>query len=330
MNNHKMNSSRNTLLYVEDQFHGAANSEGGDDDWTNFINDLPSKSLQDVAGIRPQSISPAPLPLPRNDSNATLASLNNDFQRASLQASLAQELQQANIVNALASYVEKMERATFWDSMATLPEFEPDVPIQLNAFEPPWMISQEALNRSVSASALSTLESTLAQRPRSKSATSHRPTLMTLSQLPSDLRHSIKPYTKPPTPKPMSPVPVEVKKSQCDNCQTTKTPIWRKNGDELLCNACGLYFKTHQCNRKPPKTSKTSIEEVEEVISCTNCQTTTTPLWRRTESGIQCNACGIYEKHHGIPRPIKLNASRRLGGTCATLQPKKTKKKSDE
>jgi len=40
--------------------------------------------------------------------------------------------------------------------------------------------------------------------------------------------------------------------------------------------------------------------------SCANCQTTTTPLWRKDkESGeIMCNACGIYKKNHGVNRPV--------------------------
>lgn len=33
----------------------------------------------------------------------------------------------------------------------------------------------------------------------------------------------------------------------CGNCQTTYTPLWRKNCNtgEILCNACGIYLKTH-------------------------------------------------------------------------------------
>ncbi|WFC95250.1 GATA type transcriptional activator of nitrogen-regulated proteins [Malassezia brasiliensis] len=42
-----------------------------------------------------------------------------------------------------------------------------------------------------------------------------------------------------------------------------------------------------------------------EALRCTNCQTTTTPLWRRDEDGNNiCNACGLYYKLHGTHRPI--------------------------
>lgn len=40
---------------------------------------------------------------------------------------------------------------------------------------------------------------------------------------------------------------------------------------------------------------------------CQNCQTSTTPLWRRDEMGsVLCNACGLFLKLHGRPRPISL------------------------
>jgi GATA-binding protein, other eukaryote len=40
--------------------------------------------------------------------------------------------------------------------------------------------------------------------------------------------------------------------------------------------------------------------------TCQNC-TSTTPLWRRDEIGsVLCNACGLFLKLHGRPRPISL------------------------
>lgn len=41
--------------------------------------------------------------------------------------------------------------------------------------------------------------------------------------------------------------------------------------------------------------------------TCQNCSTSTTPLWRRDEMGsVLCNACGLFLKLHGRPRPISL------------------------
>ncbi|KAI9318638.1 hypothetical protein BX666DRAFT_1929955 [Dichotomocladium elegans] len=40
---------------------------------------------------------------------------------------------------------------------------------------------------------------------------------------------------------------------------------------------------------------------------CTNCSTTTTPLWRRNPQGQPlCNACGLFLKLHGVVRPLSL------------------------
>ncbi|CAI1553287.1 hypothetical protein SEUBUCD646_0K02520 [Saccharomyces eubayanus] len=41
--------------------------------------------------------------------------------------------------------------------------------------------------------------------------------------------------------------------------------------------------------------------------TCQNCFTVKTPLWRRDEHGtVLCNACGLFLKLHGEPRPISL------------------------
>ncbi|KAJ3335618.1 hypothetical protein HDU93_004899 [Gonapodya sp. JEL0774] len=41
---------------------------------------------------------------------------------------------------------------------------------------------------------------------------------------------------------------------------------------------------------------------------CLNCSTTNTPLWRRTELGKLCNACGLFYKLHGTMRPRSMRA----------------------
>ncbi|XP_004456890.1 transcription factor GATA-5 isoform X2 [Dasypus novemcinctus] len=42
-------------------------------------------------------------------------------------------------------------------------------------------------------------------------------------------------------------------------------------------------------------------------LCCTNCHTTTTTLWRRNAEGEPvCNACGLYMKLHGVPRPLAM------------------------
>ncbi|KAK8223239.1 GATA transcription factor [Phyllosticta capitalensis] len=45
----------------------------------------------------------------------------------------------------------------------------------------------------------------------------------------------------------------------------------------------------------------------QQIPKCCNCSTSTTPLWRRDEVGsVLCNACGLFLKLHGRPRPISL------------------------
>lgn len=43
----------------------------------------------------------------------------------------------------------------------------------------------------------------------------------------------------------------------CFNCQTTKTPLWRRTPDKQhnLCNACGLYYKQYKTHRNTAKGS---------------------------------------------------------------------------
>lgn len=49
------------------------------------------------------------------------------------------------------------------------------------------------------------------------------------------------------------------------------------------------------------------LNEPSTQIQCTNCATTTTPLWRRNPEGHSlCNACGLFLKLHGVVRPLSL------------------------
>lgn len=47
---------------------------------------------------------------------------------------------------------------------------------------------------------------------------------------------------------------------------------------------------------------------------CSNCGTTSTPLWRKEAGQQLCNACGIYHKNHGYHRPVSLILAPRHGG----------------
>ncbi|KAG2178022.1 hypothetical protein INT43_003275 [Umbelopsis isabellina] len=64
---------------------------------------------------------------------------------------------------------------------------------------------------------------------------------------------------------------------------------------------------------------------------CTNCSTTTTPLWRRNPEGQPlCNACGLFLKLHGVVRPLSLKTDviKKRNRSSGAAQPTKSKVKS--
>lgn len=79
----------------------------------------------------------------------------------------------------------------------------------------------------------------------------------------------------------------------------------------------GSAIKKKQPTSKLAKTKRTAsttqiANKREESTSngntrCTNCNTQTTPLWRRNPEGQPlCNACGLFLKLHGVVRPLSL------------------------
>lgn len=54
------------------------------------------------------------------------------------------------------------------------------------------------------------------------------------------------------------------------------------------------------------KLNRTDVNHQTPTI-CSNCMTSTTPLWRRNAEGQPlCNACGLFLKLHGVVRPLSL------------------------
>jgi transcription elongation factor Elf1 len=105
--------------------------------------------------------------------------------------------------------------------------------------------------------------------------------------------------------------------TQCFNCQTSTTPLWRRDTiGNVLCNACGLYFEVHKSHRpylataaKQPGSGARRdrvVAKPDAPRECDHCRTSSTPLWRKDKDGNLnlCNACGLYEKLHGSTRPL--------------------------
>ncbi|PJF16987.1 GATA-4/5/6 transcription factor [Paramicrosporidium saccamoebae] len=104
---------------------------------------------------------------------------------------------------------------------------------------------------------------------------------------------------------------------KCSNCSATSTPSWRRcpAGKNLLCNACGLYQKLHnkprpfrvaddgsiRVQRSIPKDREEREGETLGKI-CANCGTSDTPLWRKVDNILCCNACALFYKTHRVHR----------------------------
>ncbi|KAJ7508870.1 hypothetical protein B0H11DRAFT_2270457 [Mycena galericulata] len=112
---------------------------------------------------------------------------------------------------------------------------------------------------------------------------------------------------------------------QCQHCGTMSTPLWRRDPStqQTLCNACGLYLQQRHAPRPPELIEADQDDDdgagsdagftggVHDGPECSHCHTHTTSVWRRSKDGDQvCNACGVYQRLRGVPRPLTLKRNK--------------------
>ncbi|CCG20845.1 hypothetical protein CORT_0A04570 [Candida orthopsilosis Co 90-125] len=67
------------------------------------------------------------------------------------------------------------------------------------------------------------------------------------------------------------------------------------------------------------------------ILQCTNCETRTTPLWRKSNNGdLLCNACGLFYKLHGTLRPLRNNNNNNNNTSYAVGDVNKFKMKNSD
>lgn len=70
----------------------------------------------------------------------------------------------------------------------------------------------------------------------------------------------------------------------------------------------GDIYNQHQMNQHFNTNHHQSIPTITPQKICSNCGSISTPSWRRCPEGrnLLCNACGLYQKLHKRPRPLRI------------------------
>ncbi|PVH18442.1 uncharacterized protein CXQ87_001369 [Candidozyma duobushaemuli] len=115
---------------------------------------------------------------------------------------------------------------------------------------------------------------------------------------------------KEETPKDESKDENKEKPTECQNCHTVKTPLWRKDpSGNTLCNACGLFLKLHgtmrplslktdvikkRCSRRASSAARNVSSSVSGGSSFPNRTSSTSEFARYRDEGIPINRSSSY------------------------------------
>lgn len=96
--------------------------------------------------------------------------------------------------------------------------------------------------------------------------------------------------------------------TKCIHCGSQTASYYRTDqSGHLICNTCTSRSGLPPISRPPnrstkAKTAQTTVNNNRRTgVVCANCNTSTTTLWRRNNSGDPvCNACGLYYKLHNV------------------------------
>ncbi len=83
----------------------------------------------------------------------------------------------------------------------------------------------------------------------------------------------------------------------CGHCQVRVTPLWRKVDNTVVCNACGIYFKTHGRLRKCVPTDKETHDTTKSLMLLANIA----EHERMSQLGRQCIIYGLFRELTGQP-----------------------------